>query len=139
MGWQSKMRARAARAQQKALLHGRGADDEVSPVKVLVVAPRLEVSFAEGVGGVAAMPTLPRPQLQAMLEQDLLPRFTRIFSRVTASEEGELEALDCADPLTQSQWVLDHLEVLREQVGDDEGGHLFHAPVSQPAYGCGWR
>ena len=49
-------------------------------VKIAVVCPRVEVQFGAG-GAVPVVPTIPRAELEALLEQDILPEFARIFVR----------------------------------------------------------
>lgn len=68
-------------------------------VKLMVVAPRISLSFG-GAGKVDATPSLPREQLAALLQDDLLPTYARILSKRTAKTDEEREAVESDDPAT---------------------------------------
>ena len=61
------------------------------------------------------VPTIPRDQLLRLLNDDLLPRFSRIFSDRTTECEGEKELLEYSSPESQSVWLKEHLDALREE------------------------
>ena len=84
-------------------------------VKLCVIAPRLKISF-EGGTTVVGVPTIPRDQLLRLLNDDLLPRFSRIFSDRTTECEGEKELLEYSSPESQSVWLKEHLDALRDTV-----------------------
>ena len=55
-------------------------------------------------------------QLLRLLNDDLLPRFSRIFSDRTTECEGEKELLEYSSPESQSVWLKEHLDALRDTV-----------------------
>lgn len=83
-------------------------------IKLMVVAPRISISFG-GAGQIDATPAMPREQLQALLQDDLLPRYSRILSERTATNDGEREALASVDP-AETPYVKDHLERMQKMV-----------------------
>ena len=87
----------------------------VDDVNLCVIAPRMQISF-EGGSKVSGVPTIPRDQLQRMLDDDLLPRFARIFSNRTTECEEETQLLKMQSPETQSPWLRDRLDALKTSV-----------------------
>ena len=101
-------------------------ENAVDSVKLCVIAPRLTVSF-EGGTKVKGVPTIPREQLNAMLNDDLLPRFARIFSDRTTENSDEDELLQMASPESQSVWLRERMETLKTSVTEQIEG-LFGNP-----------
>ena len=101
-------------------------ENAVDSVKLCVIAPRLTVSF-EGGTKVKGVPTIPREQLNAMLNDDLLPRFARIFSDRTTVNEEEGKLMTMASPESQSVWLRERMETLKTTVTEQIEG-LFGNP-----------
>lgn len=90
-------------------------EQAVDGVKLCVIAPQLKISF-EGGTKVTGVPTIPREQLQRMLNDDLLPRFARIFSNRTTECKEETELLQMRSPESQSVWLRERMDALKTSV-----------------------
>ena len=90
-------------------------ENAVDSVKLCVIAPRVKISF-EGGTKVTGVPTIPREQLQRMLNDDLLPRFARIFSDRTTQCAEEQQLLQMRSPESQSVWLRERMETLKTSV-----------------------
>lgn len=90
-------------------------ESAVDSVKLCVIAPRVKISF-EGGTKVTGVPTIPREQLQSMLNDDLLPRFARIFSDRTTQCIEEKQLLQMRSPESQSVWLRERMDALQASV-----------------------
>ena len=70
----------------------------------------------EGGTKVSGVPTVPREQLQRMLNDDLLPRFARIFSNRTTECAEEKQLLEMRSPESQSVWLRERMDALKTSV-----------------------
>jgi predicted nucleic acid-binding Zn-ribbon protein len=95
-------------------------------VKVGVVAPSVTINFNTGAGGVKAMPSMPSDEIERCLQEEILPKFLRVFTE-NNEDVGLAQLVDIAKVAApaQCEWLVTHLDEMKGAVEHALAGGTF--------------